>query len=282
MLTAVRRAVRQVFAHHPFRTRLGCRLCTEAQLRSPTFRRWLAEMRQPYRPHRKFWEWAYIAQALHERGVLRPGARGLGFAVGAEPLAAVFAARGCAVVATDLDPGTADLLAARWLTSGQHATSYDLLNARGICPADEFARRVQLRYVDMNAIPDDLTGFDFVWSSCSLEHLGSLEHGMRFLENMARCLRPGGVAVHTTEFNVLSDHRTIEAGGDVLFRRRDIEEIADRLAAVGCRLAERDYHAGDSGNDWKVDMPPYQFHQHLKLDYAGYVITSIGLIATKG
>ena len=37
------------------------------------------------------------------------------------------------------------------------------------------------REVDMRAIPTDLRGFDFAWSSCALEHLGSLGAGMAFV-----------------------------------------------------------------------------------------------------
>ena len=37
--------------------------------------------------NRKFWEWCAIAQALEERNLLVSGSRGLGFAVGTEPLA---------------------------------------------------------------------------------------------------------------------------------------------------------------------------------------------------
>lgn len=260
--------------------KLPSQVCTEARLSSPTFRRWAVAMGEPYQPHRKLWEWCYIAQALAERGKLRPGMRGLGFAVGDEPLASLFAARGCEVVATDLDPGTTDPLAARWLTSGQHLARYDLLNRRGICTPEQMSR-VAMRHVDMTAIPADLTGFDFVWSSCAFEHLGTLERGMRFVEDAVRCLKPGGVAVHTTEFNVSSDAETIEEGPDVLYRRRDIEELVRRVQALGCRVAKRNYAAGDSANDRYVAVPPYPGRPHLKLAYGGFVITSFGLVVMR-
>ncbi len=46
-------------------------------------------------------------------------------------------------------------------------------------------QRVQYRYVDMSEIPDDLTGFDFTWSSCAFEHLGDLAAGRS--SSRARC-----------------------------------------------------------------------------------------------
>lgn len=51
---------------------------------------------------RKAWEFAAISQVLSERDMLRPGRRGCGFAVGTEPLASAYAARGAEIVATDL------------------------------------------------------------------------------------------------------------------------------------------------------------------------------------
>jgi len=78
--------------------------CTKKQLLSPDFAKWSAELNcQPGRLHRKDWEWCYIAQALHERGMLQQGKKGLGFAVGKEPLISLFAKYGCDILATDMD-----------------------------------------------------------------------------------------------------------------------------------------------------------------------------------
>lgn len=51
-------------------------------------------MGEQERLNRKIWEWCYVAEALSERGMLLPGRRGLGFAVGQEPLVALFASAG--------------------------------------------------------------------------------------------------------------------------------------------------------------------------------------------
>jgi hypothetical protein len=88
--------------------RLKSNVCNQAQLESESFQDWcdkLGECRNHL--HRKIWEYCYIAQALYERGLLAPGRRGLGFGVGKEPLAALFASYGCTIVATDLDPVSA-------------------------------------------------------------------------------------------------------------------------------------------------------------------------------
>ena len=102
---------------------------------------------------------------------------------------------------------------------------------------------MRYRDVDMNAIPADLRGFDFTWSSCALEHLGTLAAGMDFVVAQMDCLAPGGVAVHTTEYLVSSNDATVEAGGTVFYRRRDIEALADRLRRAGHAI-DVDYTRG--------------------------------------
>lgn len=264
----------------PATPRLQSGLCNQAQLESPAFREWVRRLGLTWVSRRKLWEYAFICQALAERGLLRPGARGLGFAVGREPLPALFASLGCEVVATDLPAGHAQ--ASLWTTTGQHAGDLAALARPAFCDPREFDRLVRFRAVDMNAIPDDLTGFDFVWSSCSFEHLGSIRHGKRFIQAMTRCLRPGGVAVHTTEFNLSSNIATIDNNpGYVIFRRRDVEEMASSLRQDGHAI-DLDFRQGDGPLDRRVDRPPYDFSPHLRLELGGFVATSIGLIVHVG
>src|SRR5918998_283444 len=163
---------------------------------------------QPHGSHRKVWEWCAIAQCLAERGMLRPGRLGLGFAVGTEPLAAAFAARGAVVLATDL--ALADSHEG-WTATGQHAASKEALWHSDLVDRAGFERRVVFADADMRTLEGLLPIWDFAWSSCALEHLGSLEAGWDFVVSSARLLRPGGVAAHTTEFNVSSGRDTIEA-----------------------------------------------------------------------
>jgi 2-polyprenyl-3-methyl-5-hydroxy-6-metoxy-1,4-benzoquinol methylase len=256
-------------------------LCRQEQHDSPTFRSWAARMGQPHEMHRKQWEFCFIAQALHERGMLRPGARGLGFAVGQEPLPALFASYGCSIVASDLAEGAAR--DAGWVETSQHASSLEALNGRGLCPPDRFRDLTQFRVVDMNAIPADLHGFDFLWSACALEHLGSIENGEQFIHRAMECLKPGGVAVHTTEFNVSFEKYTPKKGPTVVFRRRDIERIAATLRDDHHEI-NLDLREGDLPFDRFVDVPPYK-HPFLKLllfsRLRGCVSTSIGLIIRK-
>jgi hypothetical protein len=258
---------------------LTSRLCTEQQFSTAEHLAWCERIKEVPTLHRKQWEFCYIAQALVERGMLAPGRFGLGFGVGMEPLPSLFASFGCAIVATDLDQSTA---AARgWVNTGQYAGNLANLNARQICRDEELRTLVSFRIVDMNEIDVDLTDFDFIWSSCALEHLGSLEQGTDFIYRAMECLRPGGVAVHTTEFNVTSDTGTIDRGGTVLYRKVDIEAIAAGLVALGHRI-ELDFDSGSSAADHYVDTHPYQLERYLNVQVGPFLSTSIGLIIVKG
>jgi hypothetical protein len=123
--------------------------------------------------------------------------------------------------------------------------------------------------------------FDFNWSSCVSEHLGSTQHVIDFVYNSMKVLKPGCVSVHTTEFNVCSNVDTVETGDTVIFQRRDIQAIIDRLSAEGYDVEEMDWSFGINPLDNYVDLPPYKQNTHLKLMLSGYITTSIGLIVRK-
>ena len=258
---------------------LRCQACTRHQIESASFLYWAKRLgTRPGGLHRKAWEWCFITQALWERGKLDAGKRGLGFAVGVEPLTALYASMGCDILATDLDAANAS--AAGWVESNQHAANVEQLNVGGLCPREEFVRRVRFRNVDMNHMPADLRGFDFLWSSCALEHLGSLGNGIEFVVNAMNCLAPGGVAVHTTEINCESDEHTIETGGSVIYRKSDLLQLAERLRGLGYQVEPMDFHLGDTDADAHVDDEPYTT-THLKLRIGPYASTSFGLIMSR-
>ncbi len=243
-----------------------CQRVTQAQCESRTFKEWCDLLKQEPAMHRKLWEYAYILQCVENVTLLGEDLRGLGFGVGKEPLAALFASAGCKVVATDYAaPGWED----------QHAASVQDLNTDGICHAEDMADRVERRQVNMTQIPPELHGqFDFVWSSCALEHLGSLDLGAQFVRESLKCLKPGGVAAHTTEFCISSDQETISEGGTVLYRAQDLHRLIDELYAEGYDI-ERNMSPGRGQHDGvpaKGDELP-----HLCVAINRFVTTSFGL-----
>jgi SAM-dependent methyltransferase len=254
-------------------------VCRQEDMDTPYFTYWADKTGYLSRYHRKLWEFVFICQTLSERGLLREGMRGLGFGVGAEPLPACFASRGCRITGTDMTPEAA--VAAGWTGSQQHAAGKENLRRPAICDEATFEANVEFRICDMNDIPQDLTGYDFCWSACALEHLGSIEHGLAFIERSLDCLKPGGFAIHTTEFNLSSNADTVSEGGTVLFRRQDMEALFQRVKAKGHVMAPLDLDPGYGELDRYIDVPPYRDEPHLKLALWGYSATSIGIIIQK-
>ena len=230
--------------------------------------------------HRKLWEYCFITQALYERGMLRHGIEGLGFAVGKEPLSSLFASYGSQITATDLHFEQSQ--EGGWVETNQHANALADLNERGLCDPVQFERLVDFEPVNMNEIPETLRGFDFLWSCCAFEHLGSIQPGVDLVYNAMECLKPGGVAVHTTDLNLSSPEETIDHNKDVLFRKRDIRELVRRLERAGHYVAPLNFFKGWGGADKFISLPPYiQDSMHLKLLIDPYIATSVGLIIHK-
>jgi SAM-dependent methyltransferase len=275
------------FTPNYFDDPLSCtsQICNQYFWNLPFYQYWCEQLKEKPRMHRKQWEWIYVAQVLFENGFLKQGNKGLCFAAGQEPLPALFASLGCEITATDLDINTETAKA--WSISGQNTeNNIKNLNKNGICRNDLFERNVQFRSMDMNNIPDDLADFDFNWSCCAFEHLGGIKQGLDFLANNLKTLRPGGIAVHTSEFNLTSDEETLETKDLCIFRRRDCMEIADKLRQMGHYVYPLDFRKGNEPLDNFVDIPPYQSYDnmnfHLRLKLSNFVSTSFGIIVKKG
>ena len=283
----------------PVRVGLGSRTCRQADIESEWLRHWCGRLGVWPAYHRKVWEVGFIAQAAWEAGALGSGRRALGFAVGREALPSLFAAAGLEVVATDLPAG--DARAREWRRTGQHAgeggdaAAREALFRPGLVGAEAFERRVRFRPVDMRRIPPDLLrgGFDLVWSSCAMEHLGGLERGAAFVLDAMRCLRPGGVAVHTTEFNTDAAGGTLRRGTTVLYQRPHLDRLERRLEEAGHAMLPLDDAPGDGPLDAFVDLPPFAGEApntgsvstglaqppHLRLSIRGFPATSVGIVA---
>jgi SAM-dependent methyltransferase len=275
----------------PSRVGLKSKPSTQTDIESDWAAHWFQELKVPVIFHRKLWELSYVLQALYESDMVRAGARGLGFGCGAEPVASYLAAQGVDIVATDLPP--TDREAQGWAASGQHASVPETMFHPHLVTREMFDQNVHLKFVDMNALPPDLTGFDFCWSICALEHLGSIERGMDFISNAMESLRPGGIAIHTTEFNFLDDKQTLDNWPTVLFQRQHFEAIAERLNTAGHHVAALDFDVGSKPLDRFIDLPPYPHDwpahltdwagtaAHLKLSIDGFVSTCFGMIIRK-
>ena len=242
------------------------------------FSNWPKELAHDVFMHRKLWEWIYISQALSEKGMIQPEKRGLGFAVGNEPLPALFAKFGVKVTASDLDGSNPD--SDNWKSNNECTTSLPQLERPDFCDNDTFYDNVSFMSLDMNKIPEELRNFDFCWSSCAFEHLGSVEKGREFVINSLKVLKPGGVAVHTTEYNISSED-SIDIPYKAVFGKNFFDELRDEVIAQGHYFAPLDYRLGNHPDDDHVPMQA-SIEDHLKLYVSGTIATSIGIIIVKG
>ncbi|HSW79531.1 MAG TPA: class I SAM-dependent methyltransferase [Candidatus Saccharimonadales bacterium] len=227
----------------------------------------------------KFWQNAVMVQALFERGVLEDGKTCIGFGVGKERLPALFASMGVKVTATDQDFTQAK--AKEW-DNDQLAEGAFSLNEDGICKPEDFARNVEFMPVDMTKIPKKLNGkYDFLWSNCALGHLGSIEKSLEFITKSLDCLKPGGWAVHTTEFNILSNDETVTSGSTVIFRAKDIYNLCVELTKKGFICSPYHLVNGRTNDDARVTLRPEWGNDYTKLLVGGHIATQIVLVIQK-
>jgi len=257
---------------------IQARLCTQKDFETDWFKKYTKELNQEFCYRRKLWEFVSIVDTLHDLNMFNNNYSGLGFAVGTEPLSSYFIKHGCNIVASDYV-----IEDSSWTNGNQLGTGLKSLNEHKIISDKLLSKRAEFKNVDMNNIPENLKDeeFDFLWSSCAFEHLGSLENGLKFVKESLKCLTPGGFAIHTTEFNCNSNINTISEGNSVIYRKQDIERLENSIKAIA-KFYPIDYSLGNMEYDYIVDSPPY-FSQniHLKLDLFGYTTTSLLIIIQK-
>lgn len=126
--------------------------------------------------------------------------------------------------------------------------------------------------------------FDFCWSSCALEHLGSIEAGFSFIRNSLATLKPGGTAVHTTEYT-FDPGPAHSAWPTVLYTKEQIASFIENLGREGYLVAELDLSQGLDPLEHFADLQTKELYSkrmkselHLKTVYDGFSCTSIGFI----
>jgi hypothetical protein len=250
------------------------------------YRNCIAAMKLPPYPNRKRWEYWRIYQTLVDYfpDFVRRKLKGVGFGLGKEHLPEFFVKLGHELLCTDgplTEQGQRE-----WRETAQHSAQLtDLFHGLSV-DAETFFKAASFREVDMNAIPDDIRGFDFCWSTGSLEHLGSLEKGLRFIENTLGCLRPGGWSVHATEFNLASIDDpycpTVESGSFCFYRTGDLTAFADRMSSKGHVVLPFEFKRGAHAENFLPDEHPYpRTDTHLSLISAGCHVTSVLIAVCK-
>jgi hypothetical protein len=226
------------------------------------------------------WEFAAVLQAFYESGVLSPGAKMMGLGVGDEPIPSYLASLGLHVVAADL-PGV---------------TSRSLVMRPSMIDGDAFDRHVEVSDVDIRRLDDvTLRDFDGIWSCSVLNELQSTEAAAEAVIGAMDTLKPGGVAVHTTEFAFADDHPT-QSPGALFFTRKFFQSLTDGLNGRGHSVAPLSFDLGRDALDGYVDLEPFVVEgaeayedlwreglgcPHLKVMSGGVLTTSFAFVVKR-
>jgi SAM-dependent methyltransferase len=130
--------------------------------------------------------------------------------------------------------------------------------------------------------------FDAVYSLSAIEHFGAVEGAKRALGEMARVLKPGGIAALTTEC-IVNDARAYSAPGQELFTPNalrtlcsshedlvPVQELDFSLSDRTCALPPVPLiKAIEDSNRGHVDYP------HILLELEGRVFTSFSVFLKK-
>merc|ERR1711865_389393 len=235
--------------------------------------------------HRKLWELAYVVHVVTTMGLCTSGKRGFVTAVGKEFLPQLFVTLGCDIVASDLPDGQ---VASGWDAGGMHASNMKELYTPGYKGVtwEQFNEHVHFQPENINSLSREIQQqrFDFVWSTCSVEHVGSIEKGIAAVLNSVKLLKPGGVAIHTVEFNLWSEEQTTRTENESIWRKKDMERLIAAAQTAGYIVPTVSWGAGHG----KFDRVPngqdkcaYVDHNHIKLGCFGEIKTSFAMVIQK-
>jgi SAM-dependent methyltransferase len=145
--------------------------------------------------YRKYWEVGMAVRALRDFGALNPGAEILGVGAGIEATIFWLTRHVRRVFATDL-----------YLTPGEWEFTAEtpmLAEPERFAPFNDWnVRRLVVQHMNALDLRYEDESFDGLFSSSSIEHFGELDDVSRSVREMARVLRPAGVATLSTEFRI--------------------------------------------------------------------------------
>jgi hypothetical protein len=243
--------------------------------------RWFETFPEP--ANRKLWEWALILETAKISGNLQAGKKALGFAVGQEPIPAILADYGVSVLASDKHTDKSGA----WIKTKEHMADLTDLFHPEIIDNDALSEFVRCMHIDMNYIPDGLGKFDFIWSSCAIEHLGSPSKGLDFVLESIEMLNPGGVAIHTTELELTSKSETADYGNCAVYRVQDFKILQNKIHELGYSMELNTFVDMSTPKDrWISRIPLVGVENtkdlaHLKLGLGDSISTSFSIVIEK-
>lgn len=227
--------------------------------------------------HRKYWEIGFILYNLKILNLIQKNKKGLVFGCGIDPIIPALASQEVYVTATDQPLSTG--LNSDWNLTNQYCSgleSFKIYDPK-ITTWDIIKSQIEFKEIDMNNIKLPAYNYDFLWSSCSLEHLGSIENSINFILKSTETLKPGGYAIHTTEYD-WHDNRQVDDPKNCIFNKNSFVTMSKKIKQLGHHLYPIDFSIGEQAEDRHIDAYPFELKTHLKLKVGIQHLTSIGFI----
>jgi glycosyltransferase involved in cell wall biosynthesis/SAM-dependent methyltransferase len=199
--------------------------------------RFMQVLNTPVMIHRKSWEYALCMHGLDRLGVVRPDSVGLAVGAGSESPLYYYANVISRMVATDL-----------YDNEGHEGTPLMLSEPERFAPFPYRKDRLEVHSMPGDRLDFADATFDFVFCLSSIEHFGSRQTQRASLDEMARLLKPGGVACIITEL-ILTDHSDRE-----FFRWEEIEDMFLRHPVLQLVGGEPDLSISESLVAFPVDL----------------------------
>ena len=226
--------------------------------------------------HRKAWEVGMVIHALHRLGAITPTAEILGIGVAKEETISLLSPHIKRLFATDIycNPDS-------W--GDWHGTDLMIDASRFMSTPPYNRRRVVWQHVDGRSLPYEDNSFDAIFSCSSFEHFGSEADIRQAIGEACRVLKPGGVAVISTEFKI-SGPRDWFANVQ-LFDAARIQRVW--LDGINWKLTSPlDLTLDDTSYiDFERSIHDEAYktiaHPHIKLDNGEFKWTSINLTLKK-
>jgi SAM-dependent methyltransferase len=230
--------------------------------------------------HRKDWEWALGIIAMRRFGKLNEKSTAIGVGSGREAILYYLANKVKHVYATDL------YKVRTWMEA---APSDFPENPKKYAPFPYKEDALTVLRMDGTKLEFPSESFDIAFSFSSIEHFGGKNHSgaLRSVKEMERVLKPGGLAVITTEY-IINDKEHPE-----FFNKRTIySDLIDKLERL--KLVEPlDLRITTKTLDTVIDYPSIgvswnninndykRTHPHIVLRIKNILFTSIMLVFQK-
>lgn len=225
--------------------------------------------------HRKSWEMVQALRALRDFGALHPGAEVLGVGAGTEPTGFILTNEVRRVHMTDI---YAD--AGMWAATAPHQM---LLDPVQCAPAGLFwqPERMIVQHMDARHLRYPDATFDGVFSSSSIEHFGGLHDVQLALAEVARVLKPRGVAAISTELAVAQSG----SGGWPGVLIFDVATLLKALPPDLVLVGDIDDSISEATIGSRMDLADAIANPerlpHIVLTHAGFTFTSVSLVLRK-